>query len=81
MKAEEYIAEVMPDGHLSLPESIAKILRLAPRNKVRVIIERVDEAREAMLSHEAKTKALAIREYITDMGPEDLSERFRERYK
>lgn len=81
MKTEEYIGEVMPDGHLSLPEKVAKLLGLMPRKRVRVIIERVDEPGEAMLSQEAKQKALAIREYITDMGPEDLSENFREKYK
>lgn len=81
MKTEEYIGEVMPDGHLSLPENVAKLLGLMPRKKVRVIIERVDEPGEGRLSQEAKRKALGIREYVSDMGPEDLSERFREKYK
>jgi hypothetical protein len=31
--------------------------------------------------NEAKRKALAIKEFIVDMGPENLSEKFRERYK
>ena len=44
--------------------------------------EKVEQEREKhMLSYEAKRKALAIREFIADMGPEDLSEKFRERYK
>ncbi len=82
MKTEEYIGEVMPDGHLFLPEKVAKGLRLEPRTRVRVIIEKVEQEREKhMLSYEAKRKALAIREFIADMGPEDLSEKFRERYK
>ena len=82
MKTEEYIGEVMPDGHVSLPEKVAKGLRLEPRTRVRVIIEKVEQEREKhMLSYKAKRKALAIREFIADMGPEDLSEKFRERYK
>ncbi len=82
MKTEEYIAEVMPDGHLSLPEKVVKGLGLEPYAKVRVIIEKVEQAKGIqVLSYEAKNKALAIKEFITDMGPEDLSEKFRERYK
>ncbi len=42
MKTEEYIAEVMPDGHLSLPETVTKELDLKPYAKVKVTIERVN---------------------------------------
>ncbi len=82
MKTEEYIAEVMPDGHLSLPEAVAKDLDLKPHAKVRVMIEKVGEEKEIhKLPYEARKKALAIKEFIVDMGPEDLSEKFREKYK
>ncbi len=82
MKTEEYIAKVMPGGHLSIPEKVAKGLDLEPHTRVRVIIEKLEQERENhVLSYEAKRKALAIKEFITDMGPEDLSERFREKYK
>lgn len=81
MKPEKYIGEVLPDGHLSLPGKVAKVLGPMPRKKVKVIIERVDEPGKGILSQEAKKKALGIREYVTDMGPEDLSERFREKHK
>ena len=82
MKTEEYIAEVMPDGHLSIPEKVAKGLGLDPHARVKVIIEKVEQERgNHVLSYEAKRKALAIKKFISDMGPEDLSERFRERYK
>ena len=37
MKTEEYIAEVMPDGHLSIPEKVAKGLGLDPHARVKVI--------------------------------------------
>lgn len=82
MKTEEYIAEVMPDGHLSLPEKVSKDLDLKPHSRVRVIIGKVEQdKRNHVLSYEAKRKALAIKEFVADMGPEDLSEKFRERYR
>ena len=81
METQEYIAEVMPDGHLSLPERVAKSMGLNPLTKVRVTIEKVIHERESdTLSYEAKQKALAVKEFIADMGPEDLSENFREKY-
>ncbi len=82
MKTEEFIAEVMPNGNLSLPEKVAKGLGLEPYARVRVIIEKVEHVKgNHVLSNEAKRKALTIKEFVTDMGPEDLSEKFRERYK
>lgn len=82
MKTKEYIGEVMSDGHLSLPEKIAKDLGLQPHAKVRVVIEKTEPGEKGhALSYEAKKKALAIKEFIVDMGPEDLSENFREKYK
>lgn len=72
----------MPDGHLSLPEKLAKSMGLNPLTKVRVTIGKViHKRRNHVLSHEAKKKAHAIKEFIADIGPEDLSEKFRERYK
>jgi hypothetical protein len=82
LKTEEYIAEVMPDGHLSLPETVTKELDLKPHAKVRVTIEKVDGEKEIQkLSPKARKKALVIKEFIVDMGPKDLSEKFREKYK
>ena len=82
MKTKEYIAEVMSDGHLSLPEKVAKGMGLKPRARVKVIIEKISSKKDSnKLSSQAKRKALAIKEFITDMGPEDLSENFREKYK
>lgn len=82
VETQEYIAEVMSDGHLSLPEKVAKSMGLDPLTKVRVTIEKViHKRRPDVLSYEAKKKAHAIKEFIADMGPEDLSEKFRERYK
>ena len=82
MKTKEYIAEVMQDGHLSLPAKVAKDLELRPHSKVKVIIEKaVQKGQRRVLSSVAKKKALAIEELITDMGPEDLSEKLREKYK
>ena len=41
MKTEaiEYIADLLPDGHLSLPEEIKRKLMRVTSNKVKVIIE------------------------------------------
>ena len=82
METEEYIGEVLPDGHLSLPEKVVKGLGLEPYARVKVTIGKVEQGkRNHVLSNEAKRKALAIKEFIADMGPENLSEKFRERYK
>ena len=82
MKTKEYIAEVMSDGHLSLPEKVAKGLGLKPSAKVKVIIEKISSQKGGnRLSSRAKRKALAIKDFITDMEPEDLSENFHEKYK
>lgn len=37
-KKEEYVGEVLSDGHLSLPESIRKKLSLKPSSLVKVVI-------------------------------------------
>jgi len=79
LKTEEYVAEVMSDGHLSLPEKIAERLNLKLYNRVRVIIRKPED--NFLLSDKAKRKALAVKKFISDMGPEDLSEKFRETYK
>jgi len=38
MKVIEYIGEVLPDGHLSLPDEIQKELGLSPHCSVKVTI-------------------------------------------
>ncbi len=82
MKREEYISEVMPDGHISLPIDVAKGMGLEPHSKVRIIIEKVEKYKgEQLISNKAKKKALTIKQFISDIGPEDFSERFREKYK
>lgn len=39
MEKIEYIGEVLPDGHLSLPDDIAKQLKLKAHSKLRIRIE------------------------------------------
>jgi len=68
----------MSDGHLFLPEKVATRLKLKPYTSVRVIIQKVEQR---IMSDKAKQKADAIKQFLSDMGPEDLSENFRERYK
>ncbi len=79
LKAEEYIAEVMPDGHLSLPETTAQRLNLKLYDRVRVTVKKQEES--FRISDKARRKALSIKKFISDIGPEDLSEKFRETYK
>jgi len=38
MKKNEYIAKVLPDGHLSLPPTLASRLRLKVNSKIRILI-------------------------------------------
>ena len=45
MKVIEYIGEVLPDGHLSLPDEIQKKLGLSPHSSVKVTIV-VEEPRK-----------------------------------
>lgn len=82
MKTEEYITEVMPDGNLFLPEKVTALLQLKPYSRVKVIIQKTEQsAEDRIVSDKAKQKADAIRQFLFDMGPEDLSEKFREKYK
>ena len=43
LKAVEYLANVLPDGHLSIPEEIRGKLKHIARKKVRVSIEVVSD--------------------------------------
>ncbi|MCF6150663.1 MAG: hypothetical protein E3K37_18705 [Candidatus Kuenenia sp.] len=38
-KSIEYVADLLPDGHLSIPDKIKKKLKNIPNKKVRVRIE------------------------------------------
>ncbi|MCK5148673.1 hypothetical protein KAR48_18105 [bacterium] len=38
MKTFEYIAEILPDGHLSIPKAVIKRFKLAPHSKLRISI-------------------------------------------
>jgi len=44
MKACEYLAEVLPDGHLSMPENIKNMLRADAKVRVMVMLEDEDAA-------------------------------------
>ena len=41
MKAYEYLAEILPDGHLSIPENL--IVKLTGESKIRVMLLLEDE--------------------------------------
>ena len=44
MKAYEYYAEVLPDGHLSLPEELREKIRRDAKVRVMVLLEDEDAA-------------------------------------
>ena len=43
MKVVEYIGEVLPDGHLSLPDEVQKELGLSPHCSVKITITAIAE--------------------------------------
>lgn len=48
MKAIEYIAKVLPDGHLSLPEEIKEKMGLSANSRVKVVLEREAKREKAI---------------------------------
>ena len=48
MEKIEYIAEVLPDGHLSLPENIIKKLKLKAHSKLRVQIQPQEKSKRGL---------------------------------
>jgi len=53
MKVVEYIGEVLPDGHLSLPDEVQKELGLSPHCSVKITIT-VDTVKSSNPSDEEK---------------------------
>lgn len=48
MKAYEYYAEVLPDGHLSVPDNIKEKLKIDSKVRVMLFLEDGDAAWEAL---------------------------------
>ena len=48
MKAMTYIAKVLPDGHLSLPEEIKEKMGLTANTRVKVVLEREAQREKAL---------------------------------
>ncbi|MEN6423120.1 MAG: hypothetical protein ABFD76_14365 [Smithella sp.] len=63
MKAYEYLAEVLPDGHLSMPENIKNILK--PNSKVRVMLMLEDE--------EAEWSRMAANQFLKGYADKDAA--------
>jgi predicted nucleotidyltransferase len=63
MKAYEYLAEVLPDGHLSMPESIKKVLK--PDSRLRVILMLEDE--------EAQWNKMATNQFLKGYADKDAA--------
>ncbi|MEN6467729.1 MAG: hypothetical protein ABFD45_02090 [Smithella sp.] len=63
MKAYEYLAEVLPDGHLSMPENIKKVLK--PDSRLRVILMLEDE--------EAQWNKMATNQFLKGYADKDAA--------
>lgn len=63
MKAYEYLAEVLPDGHLSMPENLKKILK--PDSRVRVVLMLEDE--------EAQWNQMAASQFLKGHADKDAA--------
>ena len=64
MKAYEYMAELLPDGHLSLPEKIKNIL--TGESKIRVMLLLEDE--------EAAWRNFTVAEFMSGYDTKDAAE-------
>lgn len=70
MKAIKYIAKVLPDGHLSLPEEIKEKMKLSANSKVKVILEIESQREKAIESFGAWSERSDIKngvEYLENI--------------
>ncbi len=70
MKVIKYIAKVLPDGHLSLPEEIKKKMKLSANSKVKVILEIESQREKAIESFGAWSERSDIKngvEYLENI--------------
>jgi hypothetical protein len=54
LKALEYIAEILPDGHLSVPETIIKKLNLKSYSKLRISILPIEVKKKGLTRFSGK---------------------------
>ena len=64
MKAIEYIAKVLPDGHLSLPEEIKEKMELTANSRVKVVLEREAKREKAIEAFGAWTGRSDIKDGV-----------------
>jgi len=70
MKVIKYIAKVLPDGHLSLPEEIKEKMKLSANSKVKVILEIESQREKAIESFGAWSERSDIKngvEYLENI--------------
>lgn len=77
MKTAEYVARVLPSGHLEIPVEVQNGLQLRPNEEVKVILLRAEETAEqravaeaerARMRHEAVAGLLALRKEFAGMN-------------
>lgn len=67
MEKIEYIAEVLPDGHLSLPENIIKKLKLKAHSKLRVQIQPEEKAKRSLARFCGQWQGDDVEEIVNDI--------------
>ena len=73
METQKYIAEVMPDGHLSLPEKVAKSMGLDPLTKVRPKLSDFLLDLRRSLAHKGFAKILMHQDLSTYLRKKSLN--------
>ncbi len=63
MRTYEYLADVLPDGHLSMPENIKDMLK--PESKVKVMLVLEDE--------EAQWNNMAMSQFLKGYADKDAA--------
>ena len=64
MNAIKYIAKVLPDGHLSLPEEIKEKMGLAANSRVKVVLAREAQREKAIEAFSAWSERSDIKDGI-----------------
>ncbi len=54
METFEYIAEILPDGHLAIPEAIIKKLNLKSHSKLRISILPIETTKKGLTRFSGK---------------------------
>jgi hypothetical protein len=54
LKTFEYITQILPDGHIPIPEAILKKLNLKTQSKIRISISRIENQKKGLAYFDGK---------------------------